>query len=396
MTRPSVLFVTTSSNWPLTDGKRQRTWFLIEALSKKYDVDLLLIGFESDKKQVEESTSSVKNLYYIDLKDSIFFQPGYPSLLLSKKEKEKKAIFFQEIKEFLTFNDVENKYSFLFSRYLQPLFAMPFLSKIKVVCDIDDVYFEVQKSRIQKEALFLRKIKLQVLFFLGSAKIKKVLKQLTVPIIVKESDRSFFGLQNAVCLPNLPFGFYINPKISPFPTIITQPQELQFGFIGKLSYRPNYQGLIDFIHSVWNPIMQTEFNARFIIAGSGEIPEELRKVIESSKNIVLLGFVESAKLFWNQISVLVVPIAEGGGSNIKIAEAFINGKTVIAHQFSARGYDSFFNDSCLYIPQTNKDWIQVMTSLQQPSNEQIEATAIKARSLFDLENWNQTFLDAIN
>ena len=71
-------------------------------------------------------------------------------------------------------------------------------------------------------------------------------------------------------------------------------------------------------------------------------------------------------------------------------------KTVIAHQFSARGYDSFFNNSCLYLLQTNKDWIQVMTSLQQPSNEQIEATAIKARNLFDLENWNQTFLGAIN
>ena len=37
-----------------------------------------------------------------------------------------------------------------------------------------------------------------------------------------------------------------------------------------------------------------------------------------------------------------------------------------------------------------------MTSLQQPLNEQIESTAIKARNLFDLENWNQTFLDAIN
>jgi len=396
MTRPSVLFVTASSNWPLTDGKRQRTWFLIEALSKKYDVDLLLIGFESDKKQIESSTSSIKNLYYIDLKDSIFLQPGYPSLLLSKKEKEKKAIFFQEIKEFFTFNDVENKYSFLFSRYLQPLFALPFSSKIKVVCDIDDVYFEAQKSRIQKETILLRKIKLQVLFFLGCAKVKKVIKQLTIPIIVKESDRSFFGLQNSICLSNLPFGFYINPKISPFPTIITQPQELQFGFIGKLSYRPNYQGLIDFIHSVWDPIMQTEFKARFVIAGSGEVPEILQLAVQSSSNIDLIGFIATPDLFWSQISVLVVPVAEGGGTNIKIAEAFINGKTVIAHKFSARGYDSFINDSCFYLPQTDKDWIEIITTLQKPSNEQIEATTIKARTLFDIEKWNQTLINAMN
>ena len=71
-------------------------------------------------------------------------------------------------------------------------------------------------------------------------------------------------------------------------------------------------------------------------------------------------------------------------------------KAVIVHQFSTRGYYQFINDTCFYFPQTNKNWIQFMTSLQKPSNEQIESTAIKARSLFDLENWNQTFLDAIN
>ena len=25
--KPSILFVTNAANWPLTDGKRQRTWF---------------------------------------------------------------------------------------------------------------------------------------------------------------------------------------------------------------------------------------------------------------------------------------------------------------------------------------------------------------------------------
>jgi hypothetical protein len=52
--KPSILFVTTSSNWPLTDGKRQRTWFLIEALSEKFNVDLLFIGYQSEKNQIEK------------------------------------------------------------------------------------------------------------------------------------------------------------------------------------------------------------------------------------------------------------------------------------------------------------------------------------------------------
>ena len=62
--KPSLLFITTSSNWPLTDGKRQRTWFLVEALSLRFNVDLLLIGYQNDKEQIEKSTNTIKNLFF--------------------------------------------------------------------------------------------------------------------------------------------------------------------------------------------------------------------------------------------------------------------------------------------------------------------------------------------
>ena len=71
-------------------------------------------------------------------------------------------------------------------------------------------------------------------------------------------------------------------------------------------------------------------------------------------------------------------------------------KAVIVHQFSTRGYYQFINDTCFYFPQTNKNWIQFMTSLQKPSNEQIEATALKVSALFDKEKRGQTHIEVIN
>ena len=62
--KPSILFLTTSANWPLTDGKRQRTWFLLKALSVKYTVDVLLIGYQDDKNQFNITTSSTNKLYF--------------------------------------------------------------------------------------------------------------------------------------------------------------------------------------------------------------------------------------------------------------------------------------------------------------------------------------------
>jgi glycosyltransferase involved in cell wall biosynthesis len=395
--KPSILFVSTSSNWPLTDGKRQRTWFLIEALSKKFKVDLLFIGYQGEKEQIEKSNNSINSLFFYDLSNSNFPDVGYPNFLISRKQKGKNNFISNQIKNL--FSELNNKYqySFVFSRYLWPLMILSLPKETKVVCDIDDVYFEAQKSRIQKETIFLRKLKLQILFFLGTQKVKKLLNRIDTSIIVKESDRSFFGLKKAVCLPNLPFGFYIDKGILPNENLIINPLvSPKFGFIGKLSYRPNYQGLIDFINRVWNPLLKNKSDVRLVIAGSGEIPEILQTAISSSKNIDLLGFVATSELFWNQISVLIVPIAEGGGSNIKIAEAFINGKLVIAHPFASRGYEDFINSDYLILPKNNEEWIESINAIENPSAIQSQFLSSKANKLFDVENWNQILLNAVS
>ena len=394
--KPSLLFITTSSNWPLTDGKRQRTWFLIEALSEKFNVDLLLIGCQNDKEQIEKSTNTINKLFFFDISEANLPDLGYPSFLLSKKQKSNNDYFFNQVHQLFSELNDKNQYSFVFSRYLWPLLVLTLPKEIKIVCDIDDVYFEAQKSRIQKETNFLRKLKLQALFVFGTKKVKKLLGRIDIPIIVKESDRSFYGLKNSVCLPNIPFGFYIDKKSPIKNSNIITADIMKFGFIGKLSYRPNYQGLIDFINQVWNPLLKNKSEARLVIAGSCEIPEVLKKTISDSKNIELLGFVDSPDEFWSKISFLIVPIAEGGGSNIKVAEAFIYGKFVIASPFASRGYENFIDSEYLILPKSNQEWIENMNSIKLPNINQTKFLSAKAKELFNLELWNQILLNSVS
>ena len=394
--KPSILFVTTSSNWPLTDGKRQRTWFLIEALSEKFSVDLLLIGYPADKNQIEKSTNSIYRLFFFDLSNSNLPDIGYPKFLISKKQKSNTNFNLKQLQLFFFELNQKHHYSFVFSRYLWPLLILDLPKEIKVMCDIDDVYIEAQQSRIQKETNFSSKLKLQILFMLGTIKVKKLLKRIDIPIIVKESDRLFYGLKKAVCLPNIPFGYYIDTKASKKNDFVFPAEIVKFGFIGKLSYRPNYQGLIDFINKVWNPLINNKSEARLVIAGSGKMPIILKNNILASKNIDVIGFVETADEFWNQISTLIVPIAEGAGSNIKIAEAFIYGKTIIAHPFASRGYESFIDSDYLLLPKTNEDWIKTMTNIEVPTPNQSKLLSAKAKELFDLEHWNQILLNTVS
>jgi hypothetical protein len=385
-----ILFMTTSSNWPLTDGKRQRTWFLLEALSKKYIVDVLLISYQKDKDEFNITNSSVNELFFVNIPNLGLSNINLPNVLLSRKQRNQKKIFFDDLNNFFCNLYVLNKYKFLFSRYLQPLLFLNIPKEIKVICDIDDVYFETQQSKIGNEKNFKHKLKLKILYYLQLKKIKGILNRIDIPIIVKEIDRKYYGLNDAYFLHNLPFSYYTkNIKLNIDKHKEINSEKLVFGFIGKLSYGPNYKGLIQFIDIVWNSIIENNSHAELLIAGSGEIPQKLSEVINSSKNIDLIGFVETPELFWNKISVLIVPIAEGGGSNIKIAEAFIYGKKVIAHPFASRGYDGFLESGHLILPKDIDSWIKAISSARISSSEEVDHLIQKAKFYFDLDQWNE-------
>jgi glycosyltransferase involved in cell wall biosynthesis len=123
-----------------------------------------------------------------------------------------------------------------------------------------------------------------MLYYLELKKIKSILNRIDIPIIVKETDSKFYGLNTASCLSNLPFSFFINKQnLAEEDNKEILTDKLIFGFIGKLSYGPNYLGLIDFINSVWNSFVENNSQVKLLIAGSGEIPQKLIEVINSSK-----------------------------------------------------------------------------------------------------------------
>ena len=198
----------------------------------------------------------------------------------------------------------------------------------------------------------------------------------------------------ALCLPNLPFAYYLKNDHSDKTTLRNQ-KETSFGFLGKLSYKPNYEGIIHFIESIWNTIIQDSKNVRLVIAGAGEIPDKLLKVISSSKQIDLLGYVNNPEEFWEQINALVVPVQIGGGTNIKIAEAFMHGKLVIADPFASRGYDEFIKENYLMISTNCKEWVSAIEQVKH--NNSITTTLIrnKAKEIFNLENWQSVLINSL-
>jgi hypothetical protein len=102
------------------------------------------------------------------------------------------------------------------------------------------------------------------------------------------------------------------PVTAPSPTT---SGELTLGFLGKLDWLPNQQGLTWFLDKVWPQVS----GLRLRIAGSGHAKWLGR--YKDLPGIEWLGRLGSVDAFYSQIDASIVPLFIGSGTRVKVIEA---------------------------------------------------------------------------
>jgi glycosyltransferase involved in cell wall biosynthesis len=115
------------------------------------------------------------------------------------------------------------------------------------------------------------------------------------------------------------------------------PQRLQLLFVGALGYYPNIDALRFLVRDVL-PLLRRDAGRPITlhVAGRGgtrTLRQELRRVRE----VVLHGAVDDLTPLYARVDVAVCPIRAGGGTRIKILEAFAYGVPVVATSMGAAG-----------------------------------------------------------
>lgn len=101
-------------------------------------------------------------------------------------------------------------------------------------------------------------------------------------------------------------------------------------FVGAYS-RSNYEGMKWFVENVAEHV-----HAEFVVAGKGM--EQVRTDLERD-NVTVLGMVDDLKATYLDADFVIAPILFGGGMKVKIAEAFMYGKTVFGTTEAFEGYE---------------------------------------------------------
>jgi glycosyltransferase involved in cell wall biosynthesis len=115
-------------------------------------------------------------------------------------------------------------------------------------------------------------------------------------------------------------------------------KDLNFLFVGKMSYSPNYEGMIWFCKEVW-PRVQAASTQKLVLTIVGFDPPAEVKALERAGEISVTGGVDSVDPYYWASDIVVAPIRAGGGTRIKILEAMSHAKPVISTTKGAEGIE---------------------------------------------------------
>ena len=166
---------------------------------------------------------------------------------------------------------------------------------------------------------------------------RAVFKQYKRIVVCSEQDRAYLNGGDETCI--IPNG-YIRPDT---PPEWTEPDPLRIGFIGLLSYGPNRDGLIWFRDAVWPIIRQQKPEMRLRIIGT--LPS--KKDTVESDGFEYTGYLDDTAEEMKTWSSMVVPITYGGGTRIKILDAFSKKCPVIATPIGAYGIQGMHREHLL-------------------------------------------------
>ncbi|MDR2859822.1 MAG: glycosyltransferase family 4 protein, partial [Mediterranea sp.] len=274
----------------------------------------------------------------------------------------------------------QNHYDYIVVRHVATLSLCPYLDK-SVIVDIDDMPEQILSIRIRESEDSNRNWIQQLSWNCYNAIEKKLVGYHTNRMVRKVKnvyipDKKYYArYSNAIYLSNIPYPF---SEVAP---TVTLPNPNEILFVGLLFYFPNCSGISHFLSSIWPIILQKNPEVHFNIVGSlASVPENDKRQWENSKGVSLKGFVDNIAQEYANSSVVVAPIFEGGGTNIKVLEAMQQGKACVISMKASRGFEDLLMDGYnIMIAQNDQEFADKVLQLLSDTqlNQDLGANAKK-------------------
>ena len=141
--------------------------------------------------------------------------------------------------------------------------------------------------------------------------------------------------------------------------VASDPKSLVF--VGTMNWYPNVDAMLFFLREVWPRLKSLRPELTMDIAGSNP-PRTFFEMAASLTDVRVHGFVPDIRPMLEAAALFVCPIRDGGGTKLKILDAFAMQKCVVAHPVACEGIDVSANVNVVFAAEP-EEWVRRIDEL---------------------------------
>ena len=155
--------------------------------------------------------------------------------------------------------------------------------------------------------------------------------------------------------------------------VATDPKSLVF--VGTMSWYPNVDAVMFMLKQIWPSLKLRRPELTLDIAGSNP-PRVVVEAARSLADVRVHGFVPDIRSIVEAAALIVCPIRDGGGTKLKILDAFAMQKCVVAHPIACEGIDVTADANVVFAVEPD-EWVRRIEELldDAPRRAEIGAAA---------------------
>ncbi len=168
---------------------------------------------------------------------------------------------------------------------------------------------------------------------------------------------------------------------------VSQTVDHSLLFLGKFSYAPNEEAALILLKDIYPALQKRYPKAQLWLVGRD--PTHKMKAAAQTPNIHITGLVEDVRPYLAQARIMAVPLYQGGGTRLKLLEAFAAHCPVVSTTKGAEGL-AVIDTEHLYLRDSVEEMVDAIDAIWQSPNQAAKLTS-KAYQLFQAEySWQAT------
>ena len=336
--RPTLLAVTSELPWPLSSGGHLRTFHLLKGLAQRFDVRLVV---PSPREEAEARLTIARA--GIRLHDV----PIGPRRAITEAGRIAAAVLRAEpyvlyarhrrrsVMRALKAEIARRPPDVVYLDHLDSLCYAGIAGRTPIVVDMHNVYSRLAERASREVHGFAKRTYLSGQAIMLGHKEQAAAGLAHTIFACSDDEARYFqslGANHVVVVPNgvdtSAYSWTASRREGP-PTIL---------FIGALEWTPNISAVRFLARDVLPAVRTRVPDARLLVVGRRPTAEIL--ALGDPGRVDIAADVPDVRPYWEQADLLAVPLETGGGTRIKILEAFAAGVPVVSSPIGCEGIDA--------------------------------------------------------